>query len=75
MHVVLKDLCFHFLLFTSLACCSKAMPPRKKRRPSAGDDMSAKKSRQDRCEIPLIKHSVNLNVCSTMFILPLVNIQ
>lgn len=47
MHVVLKDLCFHFLLFTSLACCSKAMPPRKKRRPSAGDDMSAKKSRQD----------------------------
>lgn len=32
----------------SPACCSRAMPPRKKRRPSAGDDMSAKKSRQDR---------------------------
>ncbi|XP_054458209.1 DCN1-like protein 4 isoform X6 [Anoplopoma fimbria] len=29
------------------ACCPRAMPPRKKRRPSAGDDMSAKKSRQD----------------------------
>uniref|UniRef100_H2L3B0 DCN1-like protein n=1 Tax=Oryzias latipes TaxID=8090 RepID=H2L3B0_ORYLA len=34
--------CFH-----SPACCSRAMPPRKKRRPSAGDDMLAKKSRQD----------------------------
>lgn len=30
------------------ACCSKAMPPRKKRRPTAGDDLSAKKSRQDK---------------------------
>ncbi|XP_040039336.1 DCN1-like protein 4 isoform X3 [Gasterosteus aculeatus] len=29
------------------ACCSRAMPPRKKRRPSAVEDMSAKKSRQD----------------------------
>ncbi|XP_016143988.1 DCN1-like protein 4 isoform X2 [Sinocyclocheilus grahami] len=29
------------------ACCSRAMPPRKKRRPTAGDDLSAKKSRQD----------------------------
>uniref|UniRef100_M4AIK5 DCN1-like protein n=2 Tax=Xiphophorus TaxID=8082 RepID=M4AIK5_XIPMA len=28
-------------------CCSRAMPPRKKRRPSAGEDLSAKKSRQD----------------------------
>uniref|UniRef100_A0A3P9HKK6 DCN1-like protein n=1 Tax=Oryzias latipes TaxID=8090 RepID=A0A3P9HKK6_ORYLA len=33
--------------FPSPACCSRAMPPRKKRRPSAGDDMLAKKSRQD----------------------------
>ncbi|GAA6084140.1 DCN1-like protein 4 isoform X1, partial [Tachysurus ichikawai] len=32
----------------STACCSKAMPPRKKRRPTAGDDLSAKKSRQDK---------------------------
>uniref|UniRef100_A0A8C7V6V6 DCN1-like protein n=1 Tax=Oncorhynchus mykiss TaxID=8022 RepID=A0A8C7V6V6_ONCMY len=31
----------------STACCSRAMPPRKKRRPTAGDDLSAKKSRQD----------------------------
>uniref|UniRef100_A0A3P8WVW0 DCN1-like protein n=1 Tax=Cynoglossus semilaevis TaxID=244447 RepID=A0A3P8WVW0_CYNSE len=30
-----------------ISCCSRTMPPRKKRRPSAGDDMSAKKSRQD----------------------------
>ncbi|XP_026089394.1 DCN1-like protein 4 isoform X3 [Carassius auratus] len=29
------------------ACCSRAMPPRKKRRPTAGDDLAAKKSRQD----------------------------
>uniref|UniRef100_A0A671NJC1 DCN1, defective in cullin neddylation 1, domain containing 4 (S. cerevisiae) n=1 Tax=Sinocyclocheilus anshuiensis TaxID=1608454 RepID=A0A671NJC1_9TELE len=29
-------------------CCSRAMPPRKKRRPTAGDDLSAKKSRQDK---------------------------
>ncbi|KAG7275279.1 hypothetical protein CRUP_035006, partial [Coryphaenoides rupestris] len=29
------------------ACCPRAMPPRKKRRPSSGEDMSAKKSRQD----------------------------
>ncbi|XP_059924037.1 DCN1-like protein 4 isoform X1 [Gadus macrocephalus] len=28
-------------------CCPRAMPPRKKRRPSSGEDMSAKKSRQD----------------------------
>uniref|UniRef100_A0A8C5ADW8 DCN1-like protein n=1 Tax=Gadus morhua TaxID=8049 RepID=A0A8C5ADW8_GADMO len=28
-------------------CCHRAMPPRKKRRPSSGEDMSAKKSRQD----------------------------
>ncbi|XP_051928685.1 DCN1-like protein 4 isoform X3 [Hippocampus zosterae] len=38
------------------ACCSRAMPPRKKRRPTAGDDMSAKKSRQDRkIDSPLIR--------------------
>ncbi|XP_061834063.1 DCN1-like protein 4 isoform X3 [Nerophis lumbriciformis] len=38
------------------ACCSRAMPPRKKRRPTAGDDMSAKKSRQDRKnDSPLIR--------------------
>uniref|UniRef100_A0A673NGB3 Uncharacterized protein n=1 Tax=Sinocyclocheilus rhinocerous TaxID=307959 RepID=A0A673NGB3_9TELE len=30
------------------SCCSRAMPPRKKRRPTAGDDLSAKKSRQDK---------------------------
>uniref|UniRef100_A0A8C8FKQ0 DCN1-like protein n=1 Tax=Oncorhynchus tshawytscha TaxID=74940 RepID=A0A8C8FKQ0_ONCTS len=38
----------------STACCSRAMPPRKKRRPTAGDDLSAKKSRQDRlpCLLP-----------------------
>ncbi|KAJ0065281.1 hypothetical protein NL108_007002, partial [Boleophthalmus pectinirostris] len=35
------------LTYNFAACCSRAMPPRKKRRPSAGDDMSAKKSRQD----------------------------
>ncbi|XP_063056262.1 DCN1-like protein 4 isoform X3 [Engraulis encrasicolus] len=31
----------------STACCSRPMPPRKKRRPTTGDDLSAKKSRQD----------------------------
>ncbi|TRZ00740.1 hypothetical protein DNTS_035698 [Danionella cerebrum] len=31
----------------STACCSRAMPPRKKRRPTVGEDLSAKKSRQD----------------------------
>ncbi|KAK6308891.1 DCN1-like protein 4 isoform X1 [Coregonus clupeaformis] len=31
----------------STACCSRTMPPRKKRRPTTGDDLSAKKSRQD----------------------------
>lgn len=39
----------YFILLFIIACCSRAMPPRKKRRPSAGDDLSAKKSRQDRC--------------------------
>lgn len=29
------------------SCSSRAMPPRKKRRPTAGDDLSAKKSRPD----------------------------
>uniref|UniRef100_A0A8C4SKN6 DCN1-like protein n=1 Tax=Erpetoichthys calabaricus TaxID=27687 RepID=A0A8C4SKN6_ERPCA len=33
---------------SSSDCFSKAMPPRKKRRPTAGDDLSAKKSRHDR---------------------------
>ncbi|XP_064419007.1 DCN1-like protein 4 isoform X1 [Latimeria chalumnae] len=32
---------------SSSSCFSKAMPPRKKRRPTAGDDLSAKKSRHD----------------------------
>uniref|UniRef100_A0A7N4UWY4 Defective in cullin neddylation 1 domain containing 4 n=1 Tax=Sarcophilus harrisii TaxID=9305 RepID=A0A7N4UWY4_SARHA len=33
---------------SSSDCVSKVMPPRKKRRPAAGDDLSAKKSRHDR---------------------------
>uniref|UniRef100_A0A8C0IQ86 Defective in cullin neddylation protein 1-like protein n=1 Tax=Chelonoidis abingdonii TaxID=106734 RepID=A0A8C0IQ86_CHEAB len=32
---------------SSSDCFSKVMPPRKKRRPAAGDDLSAKKSRHD----------------------------
>ncbi|XP_075853930.1 DCN1-like protein 4 isoform X5 [Microcebus murinus] len=32
---------------SSSGCFSKAMPPRKKRRPASGDDLSAKKSRHD----------------------------
>ncbi|XP_074085570.1 DCN1-like protein 4 isoform X5 [Macrotis lagotis] len=32
---------------SSSDCISKVMPPRKKRRPAAGDDLSAKKSRHD----------------------------
>uniref|UniRef100_A0AC11E9G3 Defective in cullin neddylation 1 domain containing 4 n=1 Tax=Ovis aries TaxID=9940 RepID=A0AC11E9G3_SHEEP len=33
---------------SSSDCFSKVMPPRKKRRPASGDDLSAKKSRHDR---------------------------
>uniref|UniRef100_D6RJL1 Defective in cullin neddylation 1 domain containing 4 n=1 Tax=Mus musculus TaxID=10090 RepID=D6RJL1_MOUSE len=32
---------------SSSDCFSKVMPPRKKRRPASGDDLSAKKSRHD----------------------------
>ena len=42
------SLCLSVPSFLPAACCSRPMPPRKKRRPTAGDDLSAKKSRQDR---------------------------
>ncbi|MBV96683.1 DCN1-like protein 4, partial [Eschrichtius robustus] len=37
----------HLRSCSSSDCFSKVMPPRKKRRPASGDDLSAKKSRHD----------------------------
>uniref|UniRef100_A0A8D0CL75 DCN1-like protein n=1 Tax=Scleropages formosus TaxID=113540 RepID=A0A8D0CL75_SCLFO len=34
-------------LSVCMSCCSRAMPPRKKRRPTAGDELYVKKSRHD----------------------------
>uniref|UniRef100_A0A4W3ILK4 DCN1, defective in cullin neddylation 1, domain containing 4 (S. cerevisiae) n=1 Tax=Callorhinchus milii TaxID=7868 RepID=A0A4W3ILK4_CALMI len=36
-------------------CCNKGMPPRKKRRPTVADDLTAKKSRHDGYVFSVVK--------------------